>query len=122
MAIDYTALQNTADSLLGDFGGKLTLTRTTQGSYDPATGSFTSTSNTTTQGNGAVTNFTSEERARSNIRADAKKILFTAKGLSIEPTVKDTITTLDGIEYKIINIREVKPGATNVLYIIEAAV
>ena len=106
MTFNYTALQTSAGTLLQNFGRQLTFTRTTDGSYDPNTGTTSPTTSTYTK-YGCVFDYTDAERGESNIETGDRRVL--AEGHTYQ--VGDTVS-LDSEVYRIISISNIQPAAT----------
>lgn len=111
--MNYAALAKTSLQLLTEFGGVVTHRTFTTGTYDPATGlsgaSFMDTSSL-----GALFDFgpgQTQERG-TLIQGGDKRLL-------LEPSVTVSLQdhfVINGAEYVIVSIGEVKPAATRVLY------
>lgn len=106
MTFNYTALQTSAGSLLQNFGRQLTFTRTTDGAYDPDTGTASPTTSTFTK-YGCVFNYTDAERGDTNIEEGDRRVL--AEGHSYQ--VGDTVS-LDSETYRIISVSNIQPAGT----------
>lgn len=107
MSFNYTALQNSAGALLQKFGRQLTFTRTTDGAYDPETGTKTQTVTTYTK-YGCVFDYSDSEIGGGNIQAGDRRVL--AEGHSY--AVGDTVS-LDSEIYRVISISNTQPAGTN---------
>lgn len=109
---DYTALASTAVRLLTDFGRDLTFTAETEGAYDPTTGKYgKSTANYTKKA--AVTNYKSIEFNDIILQGDLKVIAE-----SYTYAMGDKVS-IDSDDYRIIDIKQLKPGATEVAVILQ---
>ena len=106
MTFNYTALQSSAGTLLQNFGRQLTFTRSTDGSYDPNTGTTSPTSSNYTK-YGCVFDYTDAERGESNIEVGDRRVL--AEGYAYQ--VGDTVS-LDSDVYRIISVSNIQPAAT----------
>lgn len=96
--------------LIKELGVKYTFTHTTQGAYDPATGTTTDTISTYTA-YAVRDEFSAYERNDSSIAVGDIKMI----GESANYAVDDTVT-IDSIVYKIMRAAPVKPGATTMVY------
>jgi len=106
MSYSYLNIRSTATSLLTKFGRQLTFTRSTDGAYDPDTGS-TSPTTATYQKYGAVFDYSDEELAAGTIESGDRRIL--AEGHEYQ--VGDTVL-LDSANYRIISVSNIQPGPT----------
>jgi hypothetical protein len=112
----YSGLQATALDLLTRYGAARTFTRTTEGAYDPATGTA-STTETTFSLRCAVMGYSDQEIDGSRILASDRKILA-AVG-DTEPAVGDTVS-LDGAEARIQGVMPINPAGTVVYFELHA--
>lgn len=114
MSFDYTSLQNTADRLISKFGRSVTLRRVTAGTYDPSNLSVSGDSNADTTVTVAIMNYEEREIDGSVIKRQDMRGYLAAKNTAL-PSVSDII--IDGsVQYQIVNIRELKPATTSLLY------
>ncbi len=109
----YANLAATARRLLTQFGTDVTLTRTTTGEYDPATGSASQTTTTYT-GKGARFDYTQREIDGTMIRVGDQRVYLEVDGF-VMPQTGDTLT-LGGRVYQVVAARSVDPALTAVLY------
>lgn len=113
MAFDYIKTKATADRLINNFGAQLTFSREASGTYDPATGSISSTSQTYTA-DVVWTDFNKDEIDGTTVqRGDAR--LLVAGTVEIDDRV-----TKDGVEYRIIDTSPIKPANTLIMTIAQA--
>lgn len=115
----YTSLQSTADKLLIDKGQRISLRRVTAGAYNPATGTATQTTTTYTGIPAAVFGFKNMEIDGTLILKGDKKVIMSAKGLTVTPT-KDDVLSIGGVDHAILNIEHIDPAGTPVIYKIQA--
>ena len=106
MSFNYTALQSSAGTLLQQFGRQLTFTRTTDGSYDPDTGTTSPTTATFTK-YGCVFEYSDSERGDQNIEEGDRRVL--AEGHAYQ--VGDLVF-LDSETYRIITVSNIQPADT----------
>ena len=106
MSFNYTALQSSAGTLLQRFGRQLTFTRTTDGSYDPDTGTTSPTTATFTK-YGCVFEYSDSERGDQNIEEGDRRVL--AEGHAYQ--VGDLVS-LDSETYRIITVGNIQPADT----------
>lgn len=106
MSFNYTALQTSAGTLLQRFGRQLTFTRTTDGSYDPNTGTTSPTTANYTK-YGCVFDYTDAERGETNVEAGDRRVL--AEGHAYQ--VGDTVS-LDSEVYRIVSVSNIQPAGT----------
>jgi len=113
MSFDYTGTKASAESLLKRFGASLTYTRETGTSYDPATGTTSSTTETYTADT-VWTDFRRNEIDETLVkRGDARLLVAGA------PQIDDRVTK-DGVEYRIIDTNPIKPAGVRVMTIAQA--
>lgn len=113
----YTGLRATADSLLIDKGQPLTFTRSSAGAYDPATGAAVTLTDYTVTG--AVFDYPDININGTDILRGDKRVLVSAKGLTVVPQPSDYLT-IDGVRHSIINIKRLAPANIPVLYTLQA--
>lgn len=106
MTFNYTALQSSAGTLLQNFGRQLTFTRTTDGSYDPNTGTTSPTTANYTK-YGCVFDYSDTERGDLAIEEGDRRVL--AEGYTYQ--VGDTVS-LDSEVYRIITVSNIQPAGT----------
>lgn len=112
----YKDAQAVANSLLSEYGQSITLTHSTTGNYDPATGTVESTSTTAT-GRGAVFDYPASGLSQADgtlILQGDKKLLLSAVGIAA-PVLND-LAIANGITYIIKNIKSLNPAGTVVMY------
>ena len=108
MAYDYSRMVSTATRLISKYGRSMTLRSTTE-TGDPWNPTQT---NSDTAITGTVVDYKSSEIDGDAIQTNDKRILIDSTAV---PTLQDKV--VDGsVEYSIIDIREIKPGSTVVLY------
>lgn len=97
-------------------GSSMTLTRTTPGAYDNATGATGSASSTNYTIQAVMTNYRDALIDGTLILAGDRKALIAASGLAITPAVGDRI--VNGSETsEIVKSSEIAPNGTPVAYI-----
>lgn len=116
----YDEMAGVTLELIAEFGQVGTLTRVTEGDYDPVTGFGTDPVTLTQAGQLILLDYSAQEAGVSNaagslIQQGDKKILIAAKGLDWEP---DMTTTIDagGFTWSIASIRVTNPAGTPMLY------
>jgi len=111
--MNYAALAKTALKLLKDFGGKVTHRTYTTGTYDPATG-LSGASSVDSTPTGVLLDFGSGQTLeRGTLIQGGDKRLLLEPSASVSPQDHFIV---NGTEYLIVSIGEVKPAATRVLY------
>jgi hypothetical protein len=108
VSYNYLGVKSTASSLLSKFGQQLTFTRTANSTYDPDTGTATTSSSTYTK-YACAFDYTDRERAEGTIQAGDRRLL--AEGHTYE--IGDSVS-LNGDTYRIVNISNIQPGDTAV--------
>lgn len=110
----YAKLAATALALLTKFGRDVTLTKVTEGAYDPAT-SAASVSNATSTLKGATFNFAEGQTMFGNsVIQQGDKLLMLAAGGAVPDT--DDSVTIGGVIWKIVSVQEVNPAGVPVIY------
>jgi len=116
--VDAVKLAASAERLIKENGRKLVFQKEREGSADPNKpwrGKAVGGPDTVTV-TGVVLNYTNKEKKDSNlIRMGDKKILLSSKDAGIELDTFDTILD-EGVQWKIVEISEVKPGTTSIIY------
>ena len=120
---DYTAISAKVLSGLTKAGVTMTLTRVTEGTYDPATGTYAVGSSTDYSVVGLI-------QARSLyqtgavgqnffngvlVQTDDQFLLLAASGLTITPAPGDVITIV-GVSYTVMTMIPFRPGGVNLMY------
>ena len=118
----YNEMASTAGALLEEFGAVVTLIRAMPISVDPVTGLPSGSANKETKGVAAVFDYTSRDdgirnRDGTTIKAGDKKILLSVD-VDFVPEVGDKVVSRE--TYTIVNVKEVNPAGTAVLYTIQA--
>jgi hypothetical protein len=88
-----------AGPLLEKYGMPLTLVRVTAGTYDPNTGGITGATTASYACFGLVDEFKAGEVIGAMIRSGDKKLLLSAKNLTVVPQIGDQFTMPDGTWY-----------------------
>lgn len=111
--MNYAALAKTAQKTLKDFGGKVTHRTYTTGTYDPATG-LSGASSVDTAPTGVLLDFgPGQTQERGTLIQGGDKRLLLEPSASVSPQDHFIV---NGTEYVIVSIGEVKPAAIRVLY------
>lgn len=115
MAFDYSASAATAAALLDNFGQTVTLTRTTEPTYDPVTGTYTPGSTSTATAK-AVLLPAGEDAGKQFgesgvVRVDDRKVIADAP---FDEMTK--ITDAAGTVWAVVNAVALDPAGTAVLY------
>lgn len=102
-----------AYKLIAKFGQTLTLTKTADGTYDPALGTFTTTDSTSS--------FSGYFYNHKDVDTDQtvfgnRKLIISSKGLTATPSVGDKVSGL-GEEVTIQVVRKIYDGDSVILYI-----
>lgn len=115
----YTKSAATALRLLTKYGQAVTLSHSTPGTYDPATGSV-STVVTTQTGVAAELSYSAFELTNTLIQRGDKKLLLAASGITT-PVVDDTVT-VGTVVYTIKNVNTLAPAGVAVTHELQARV
>lgn len=120
----YDRMASTALRLIEQFGQPITLRDETPGGYDPATGNVADPVIAEQTGSGILQDYTLSERAGiSNqpgtlIQQGDKKLIMAASGLTM-PTLT-TKAVVGGHTWTIVNIKEINPAGTPLIYELQA--
>lgn len=115
MAKDYTKLKNLADRLLEKYGTEITFTMPSlkRGNYNPATSRNVGVADVVIKGVGVKLDFTINEKKNSSILEGDKKIIFSSyDGSELK---NGMITTIDGIEYIVVDPGPLRPANITVV-------
>jgi len=115
MAINYTALQSRAETLLKDNGQTITFSYTSGAVIDPATGTVTSSGSTeTVTGYGIATNFQKAEIDGETVLASDLRLI--ANSVATEPQ-PDWTVVVNSKTFRVMNVQQINPAGTNIIYI-----
>jgi hypothetical protein len=107
-------MRSLATNLLQAYGKAVTFKRITQGSYNPATGSVSTTTVTSTVYT-ILQNPDDTQLASGQYRVDQVIAMLSAAELGFEPTPNDKIS-IDGVDWNISKVSFTSSGAQNALY------
>lgn len=107
-------MRSLATNLLQAYGKAVTFKRITQGSYNPATGSVTTTTTTSTVYT-ILQNPDDTQLASGQYRVDQVIAMLSAAELGFEPTPNDKIS-IDGVDWNISKVSFTSSGEQNALY------
>lgn len=113
--LDYGAIATNAQSAIEDAGTTITVTRKTVDSFDPALGYTVPGADIVATGYGVQTAYKSRDIDGTVIKLGDMRLLI-GPGLSIEPSVNDTVT-VDSVTWNIVDVSPVSPAGTDCLYI-----
>lgn len=115
MAKDYTKLKNLAIKLLEKYGVEITFTLPSmkRGNYNTATSTNSGIADIVIRGIGVKLDFTIGEKKNSSILEGDKKIIFAS--YDGEELKNGMITTIDGIEYIVVDPGPLRPANTTVI-------
>jgi len=102
---DYTRSKALADKLINQFGQELTFTSETGTSYDPATGTTTSTESTYTA-DVVWLDYNKDEIDGTYVQSGDARLLVAGT-----PKINDRVTR-GGVEWRIVDTEELNPGGT----------
>lgn len=113
MTLD-SRMRSLATNLLQSYGKAVTFKRITQGTYNPDTGSVT-----TTTASSAIhiilQNPNNAELATGQYRVDQVIAMISAEELGFSPTPNDKIT-IDGVDWNITSVSFISSGEQNAVY------
>ena len=115
----YDRMASTALRLIERFGQTITLRDTVPGEYDPVTGSQTPDVEVSQPAQAVLQDYALQQAGMSYaegtvIKQGDKKILVAAQGLT-PPTLTTTVIA-DGAAWTIVNIKEINPAGTPLVY------
>lgn len=113
MGFNYANMAATALAQINDKGRSVTLRYVTQGTYNPATDGIAGASEADVSVKAVIRFYTQKEQIETMIMEGDKEALIASSGITA-PLVDDVI--VDGDEFKILRVEEVKPGDTALLY------
>lgn len=99
--------------LISKYGKDIQLVSKTVGSYSAATNSFTGDSEVSQTVKGIQREYLQKEIDGTIIQAQDRQYLISASGITA-PKPEDTL--IDGVTYNIINVNEIAPGGTAIVY------
>ena len=119
MAGLYEEMAGVALELISEFGQTITLRDTVPGEYDPVTGSTTAETTVDQPAQAILQDYALQQSGMSYaegtvIKQGDKKILVAAQGLT-PPTLTTTVIA-DGAAWTIINIKQINPAGTPLVY------
>ena len=120
---DYNAISNRVLGAFQKAGAAMTLTRTTEGTYDPTAGAFATgtTADYTVYGLIQARSLYQTGAVGQNffngilVLTDDQFIILEAASLAIVPIAGDVITIV-GVAYTIMTVIPVRPGGTTIMY------
>lgn len=115
----YDRMASTALRLIERFGQTITLRDTVPGEYDPVTGETTPETPIDQPAQAILQDYAPQQSGMSYaegtvIKQGDKKILVAAQGLT-PPTLTTTVLA-DGATWTIINVKEINPAGTPLVY------
>lgn len=116
----YSELATTALELLAEFGVSGVLRRPSAGTFDPAAGTVTGSTNTDYTITAALFDYGLKESGATLadgtvIKAGDKQIYVAASGLAVAPAITDTLI-INSVTYRIANVKIIAPSGIAVLY------
>lgn len=113
MGFDYSGIANTALTQIEDKGRDVSVIYKTTGTYDAGTDAITGASETTVVMKAVLTDFNKNDIPGTLVDVGDQLALIAASGIT-KPRVGDKV--LDTVDYTIMNILDVTPGNTPLLY------
>ena len=108
-----SSLQKVASKIVGKFGGAITFTVVTTGTYNTTTGAITET--TTTSTIKGVLDAVSAREVNELVQATDKRLTVAAADLAAAPTTADRVT-ISGIIHQIIKVDKVEQDNQAIIY------
>lgn len=113
--MNYQRLATTASRLLAKHGRNITLRRTSAGTYDPATGTASSTTSDQTL-KGALFDFgKGVTTVRGTLVEAGDKELYVEARTGVVPATRDTVI-VGADTYSVVSVGEINPAGTPVVY------
>lgn len=113
MTLD-TRARNTAEKMIKKFGKVITLSRITNGNYDPATGDMPASSAVDLSVKSLIKDCKPFEFTSGTIETGDKKVTLAALNLS-QPSVGDKVT-IDTVIYSVISVKTIWSGELAVMF------
>jgi hypothetical protein len=113
MTLDARA-RSTANKMLTKFGKVITLSRITEGSYDPITGDMSASTTVSSSVYGLIKDYKPTEFTSGTIESGDKKVTISALNVAL-PCVGDTVT-IDALNYCVISVGETWSGELAAMY------
>lgn len=113
MVFNYTNTAQVALDQIADKGRNVSLVYKTSGTYDPQLDSVVGASENTVTVKAVIRNYSQRDMDGTLIKKDDQEVLIAASGIT-KPQSGDLI--IDAEELTIVDVREVKPGATAIMY------
>lgn len=107
-------MRSLATNLLQSYGKAVTFKRITQGTYNPDTGSVTTTTASSSI-HIIMQNPNNAELATGQYRVDQVIAMISAEELGFSPTPNDKIT-IDGVDWNITSVSFISSGEQNAVY------
>jgi hypothetical protein len=115
MADFYARMAEVALTLIGRFGQTVTLQNNVAGEYDPSTGTVEGTTQEQ-QASAVLQDYTGQEfLTNTQIQQGDKKLKVAAKGLEWPPSLANK-AIVQGTTYSVINVNEINPAGTPLVY------
>lgn len=107
----YTNLSKSVLRQINRYGRTVTIMRDDKGAYDPIAGAFTGDSNTAIKLKAVVVGYTVNEIDGEIIQRGDKKVLFAGNA-----DIRKGDQLIDGDTFTILDIEEINPGDTKLLF------
>lgn len=113
MSFDYSNIAKTALAQIADKGRAVQILYQTEGTYDPANDSVAGASESSVTVRALVTNFNKRDISAGLVEANDLQVMIAAQGAT-KPKTGDKV--VDGEEFRVVTVTEIKPGDTALLY------
>lgn len=113
MGFDYSNIADIALNQINDKGRIICIVYKTEGSYDPSDDTLFADTEKSVEVKAVITNYKKRDLVESLIEKGDLQVIIAASGIK-KPKVDDTI--IDDGEFNIIDVEEVKPGDTPLIY------
>jgi hypothetical protein len=117
MAINYKKLADMSLRQINDKGRNVTLRYVDIGQYDPVNDTVSGGGDSDVTVKAVFRDYTQKELDDTIIQEDDKEVLIAAKDIT-KPSINDVVVDTDIL--KIVNVKEVRPGDTALIYKLQA--
>lgn len=113
MTFDYSNIAETAVAQINDKGRDVQIIYKTAGTYDAGNDRVDGDSEDTVTVKALVTNFNQRDIAAGLVETGDLQVMIAASGIT-KPKTNDKV--LDGEEFRVVTVTEIKPGGSAILY------
>lgn len=113
MTFDYSSLNETVQAQVADKGRTVQIVYKTAGTYNPTLDALDNDSEETVEVKAIITNFSKRDVSASLVEQGDLQVMIAAN--VTKPKTNDIVSD-NGEEFTIVNVVEIKPGGTPILY------